>query len=270
MPVGDVLEADSKTGELKRVATYVDGRRIVTKTAHYKRNRNRKGEELKKSEEMFLAATTVEKTPDSFWNVTLAEYESQGKDLHHGPSKMWFESGKLQVEGFYQQDKRSGTFTYWYANGQVAATGEFADDLPNDVWVWWHENGQKAAVGKYRAGALVDEWRWWSEDGKLAHRKDLQRHRSHRRPIRRKCSSSVGLPRTEQGRRRSPDERRAVAVRLSLTATDVQTTNQHPRPRRSQRSAGFLFYLARIMHQEPWTKSYRPATCTVSPSGSGK
>lgn len=171
VPVGDVLEADSKTGELKRVATYIDGRRIVTKTAHYKRNRTRKGEELKKSEEMFLAATTVEKTPDSFWNVTLAEYESQGKDLHHGPSKMWFESGKRQVEGFYQQDQRSGTFTYWYANGQVAATGEFADDLPNDVWVWWHENGQKAAVGKYRAGALVDDWRWWSEDGKLAQEK---------------------------------------------------------------------------------------------------
>ncbi len=171
VPVGDVLEADSKTSELKRVATYIDGRRIVTKTAHFKRNRTRKGEELKKSEEMFLAATTVEKSSDSFWNVTLAEYESQGKDLHHGPSKMWFESGKRQVEGFYQQDQRSGTFTYWYANGQVAATGEFADDRPNDVWVWWHENGQKAAVGKYRAGALIDDWRWWSEDGKLAQEK---------------------------------------------------------------------------------------------------
>jgi antitoxin component YwqK of YwqJK toxin-antitoxin module len=168
VPVGDVLEADSKTGELKRVATYIDGRRIVTKTAHFKRNRNRKGEELKKSEEMFLAATTVQKTPDNFWSVTLAEYEAQGKDLRHGPSKVWFESGKRQVEGFYQQDKRSGTFTYWYANGQVAATGEFANDMPNDVWVWWHENGQKAAVGKYDAGKLVDDWRWWSNDGKLA------------------------------------------------------------------------------------------------------
>ena len=30
VPVGDVLEADSKTGELKRIATYIDGRRIVT------------------------------------------------------------------------------------------------------------------------------------------------------------------------------------------------------------------------------------------------
>ncbi len=169
VPVGDIVEADAKSGELKRIATYIDGRRIITKTANYKRNRNnRKGEEVKKSEEMFLAATTVEKTPDNFWNVTLADYESQGTDLHHGPSKMWFANGKLQVDGFYQQDKRSGTFTYWYENGQIAATGEYSNDLPNDVWVWWHENGQKAAVGKYREGALVDDWRWWSNDGKLA------------------------------------------------------------------------------------------------------
>lgn len=171
VPVGDVLEADAKSGELKRVATYIDGRRIATKTTHFERNnrnRNHKAEEMKKSEEMFLAATTVQKTADNFWNVTLAEYESQGKDLRHGPSKLWFESGKRQVEGYYQQDKRNGTFTYWYANGQVAATGEFVEDKPNDVWVWWHENGQKAAVGKYDDGKLVDDWRWWSEDGKLA------------------------------------------------------------------------------------------------------
>lgn len=171
VPVGDVLEADAKTGELKRVATYVDGRRIITKTARYEnrnRNRARKGEDPKKSEEMFLAATTVEKTPDNFWNLTLAEYQQQGQDLHHGPSKMWFENGKLQVEGFYQQGKRAGTFTFWYETGQIAATGEFADDKPNDVWIWWHQNGQKAAVGKYRAGALVDDWRWWNDNGKLA------------------------------------------------------------------------------------------------------
>jgi antitoxin component YwqK of YwqJK toxin-antitoxin module len=172
VPVGDVMEADSKTSELKRIATYIDGRRIVTKTAHYNnRSRNRKGEAPKKSEEMFLAATTVETKPDNFWNVQLAEYGPQGKDLRHGPSKMWFENGKTQVDGFYQNDQRSGTFTYWYANGQVAATGEFSEDRPNDIWVWWHENGQKAAIGKYRAGALVDEWRWWSEDGKLAQQK---------------------------------------------------------------------------------------------------
>jgi antitoxin component YwqK of YwqJK toxin-antitoxin module len=208
VPVGDVLEADSKTGELKRIATYVDGRRIITKTAHYPRAKNRKGDEVKKSEEMFLAATTVEKTPDNFWIVQLAEYESQGKDLHHGPSKMWFESGKLQAEGFYQMDKRSGTFSYWYANGQVAATGEFVDDLPSDIWVWWHENGQKAAVGNYRTGSLIGDWRWWNEDGKLAQTKTFNGN-----------EATASNPKDVLELGRAPSKKEAVARQTSAEQT---------------------------------------------------
>jgi antitoxin component YwqK of YwqJK toxin-antitoxin module len=208
VPVGDVLEADSKTGELKRIATYVDGRRIVTKTAYYPRAKNRKGDEVKKSEEMFLAATTVEKTPDNFWIVQLAEYESQGKDLHHGPSKMWFESGKLQAEGFYQMDKRSGTFSYWYATGQVAATGEFVDDLPSDIWVWWHENGQKAAVGNYRTGSLVGDWRWWNEDGKLAQSKTYNGN-----------EATASNPKDVLELGRAPSKKEAVARQTSAEQT---------------------------------------------------
>jgi antitoxin component YwqK of YwqJK toxin-antitoxin module len=165
VPVGDVLEADGKTGELKRVATYIDGRRIITKTTHHRRGKQ------KKSEEMFLAAKTIEKTPDNFWSVQLAEYGSEGNDLRHGPSKVWYENGQLQVEGVYRQDKRSGPFAYWYANGQISAMGTFTDDQPDNEWVWWHENGQKSAIGNYDNGAQIGEWRWWQESGKLAEKK---------------------------------------------------------------------------------------------------
>ena len=165
VPVGDVLEADAKSGELKRVATYIDGRRLITKTTHHRRGKQ------KKSEEMFLAAKTVETTPDNFWTVQLAEYGSEGNDLRHGQSKVWYENGQLQVEGVYRQDKRSGPFAYWYANGQISAMGTFTDDQPDNEWVWWHENGQKSAIGNYDNGALVGEWRRWQENGKLAETK---------------------------------------------------------------------------------------------------
>jgi antitoxin component YwqK of YwqJK toxin-antitoxin module len=165
VPVGDVLETDAKSGELKRVATYVEGRKIVTKTAHHKRGKQ------KKSEEMFLAATTVEKSADDFWSMKFAEYGSEGEDLRHGPAKAWFENGNVQSEGFYDYDKKDGTFTFWYANGQVAVSGEYDNDAPVGTWVWWHENGQKAAIGKYENGALVGQWRWWNDDGKLAEKK---------------------------------------------------------------------------------------------------
>jgi antitoxin component YwqK of YwqJK toxin-antitoxin module len=116
---------------------------------------------------MYLGAATSEKSPDDFWNVRLATYASDGKDLRHGVAKAWFPNGRIEQEGIYQFGKKSGVFTYWHENGQVAATGEYRDDEPEGTWVWWHENGQKSAYGKYEHGVLLGEWRWWNEAGKL-------------------------------------------------------------------------------------------------------
>jgi antitoxin component YwqK of YwqJK toxin-antitoxin module len=165
VPVGEVLEVNTK-GELAVIATYQDGRKVITKTSHHNKARN-----IKKSEETFLAATSVEQTPDDFWNLTLAEYNSEGQDLRHGISKSWFESGKPRHEGVYNMDKKHGMFTYWHANGQMAATGEYKDDKPIGAWVWWHENGVKSAFGEYRDGFLYGQWRWWAQDGQLAKQK---------------------------------------------------------------------------------------------------
>jgi antitoxin component YwqK of YwqJK toxin-antitoxin module len=162
VPVGDVLEVSNKTGELVRADTYIEGRKVVTKTSYYQNARDKK-----KTETMYLAATTVEQSTDDYWNFRLATYKTEGKDLRHGTAKAWYANGKPQSDGFYQYDKRSGTFSYWHENGQVAATGEYKEDRPEGIWVWWHGNGQKSAVGKYENGSLMGEWRWWSEEGKL-------------------------------------------------------------------------------------------------------
>jgi antitoxin component YwqK of YwqJK toxin-antitoxin module len=162
IPVGDVLEVNNKTGELARADSYVDGRRVITKTTYHSGSQRQK-----KSETMYLAATTVQQSADEFWNFRLAKYTSEGKDLKHGPSKAWFANGKPQFDGFYSMGERTGTFTYWHENGQVAATGEYKNDRAEGIWVWWHKNGQKSAVGKYQDGTLIGEWRWWNEDGRL-------------------------------------------------------------------------------------------------------
>jgi len=161
VPTGDVLEASKKTGELDRVATYVDGRKIVTRTTHFPGNRQ------KQTETMYLGAETTEKSADEFWNLRLAKYGTDGKDLRHGVAKVWYSNGRVEQEGIYQFGKKSGIFTYWHENGQVAATGEYRDDQPEGSWVWWHENGQKSAYGRYQDGVLIGEWRWWNETGKL-------------------------------------------------------------------------------------------------------
>lgn len=165
VPVGDVLEINNKNGEFERSASYVDGRKVVNKTAYFPGTRN------KKSEATYLAATTVKKSADDFWNVHFATYTSQGKDLRHGAWKEWYANGKPLQEGYYQNDKKSGTFVFWHENGQIAVTGEYKDDVPQGMWVWYHENGLKSAIGKYQDGAYIGEWRWWNEDGRISKRK---------------------------------------------------------------------------------------------------
>jgi antitoxin component YwqK of YwqJK toxin-antitoxin module len=162
IPVGDMLETNKKTGELARTSTYEDGRKVVTKTNYWPGSAKKKQSEI-----MYLAAKTVETTPDDFWTLRTAKYGTDGSDMRHGSSKAWFANGKPEMEGSYEHGKKAGTFTFWHENGQIAATGEYKDDVAQGTWVWWHANGQKSAVGKYTDGSLIGDWRWWDEAGKL-------------------------------------------------------------------------------------------------------
>lgn len=161
VPVGDVLEINPKNGELSKAATYDNGRKITTKTEKFAN-----GHQLR-SEIMYLAAKSVEKTPDDFWSTTPAKFVAEGKDLRHGSMKTWYSNGQLEQEGAYDNDKRIGAFAYWHQNGQIATTGAYRDDQPEGTWVWYYENGQKSTVGKYEHGKLVGDWRWWDDQGKL-------------------------------------------------------------------------------------------------------
>jgi antitoxin component YwqK of YwqJK toxin-antitoxin module len=161
IPVGEMLEINPKSGEVAVVATFDNGRKVVTQSAYYPRGRQLK------SQIDYLAAKSVAKSRDDFWSLGLAEYESKGANVRHGSMKKWYGNGQLELEGRYTDDKKTGAFRSWHQNGQLASTGEYLDDQPAGEWVWWYETGQKATVGKYEQGKLVGNWRWWDEHGKL-------------------------------------------------------------------------------------------------------
>lgn len=165
IPVGEVLQANTSTGELQRSATYLDGRRITTNIDYFTRAKRQKS-----LEEMYLAPKTVQKTPDDFWNSTFATYDHEGEPLRHGLSKTWFKNGQLESEGQYEYNKRVGHFRFWHPNGQISSEGDFKNDEYTGHWVWWHENGQKAITGRYDEGRTIGEWRWWNDKGQLSDR----------------------------------------------------------------------------------------------------
>jgi antitoxin component YwqK of YwqJK toxin-antitoxin module len=160
VPIGDV-EQLNREGVLETVATYVDGRRAITKVTHFD------GTKEKKTEANYLGARMVVSAPDDFWNATFAEYQTDGDQLRHGAWKTWYSNGQLKLEGYYRRDVELGTFTWWHPNGQRAVVGQYVDGGQHGEWVWWHDNGQKATVGDYQLGAQSGLWRQWTADGKL-------------------------------------------------------------------------------------------------------
>lgn len=161
VPVDDVLELDPKSGQLTPTASYLNGRRLLTKKANYPRSRQ------PKIEANYLAPTAVLDSPDDFWSVEFAQYKPQGEELRHGKWQEWYSNGQLQISGQYNHDQKVGRFTYWHSNGQKSAEGEFHKDQHDGEWVWWHVNGQKAVIGQFRDDALIGQWRWWSGNGHL-------------------------------------------------------------------------------------------------------
>ena len=87
VPVGDVLEVNSKNGEFERTATL--RRRPQGSHQDHPLHQGSKQEERSP----YLAATTTKKSPDDWWNIRFATYTTQGKDLRHGPWKEWYSTG---------------------------------------------------------------------------------------------------------------------------------------------------------------------------------
>lgn len=161
VPMGDVLQLDTKTGKLTESKKFLNGRQLITKKSMYKRSRQ------VQLEGNFLAPTSVQTSADSFSTFQFAKYEPQGEELRHGKWQEWYPNGQPKMSGQYNHDKKVGQFTYWHSNGQKAAEGQYLADKHEATWVWWHQNGQKSVTGSFQNGLLVDQWRWWAEDGKL-------------------------------------------------------------------------------------------------------
>jgi antitoxin component YwqK of YwqJK toxin-antitoxin module len=159
-PSGDLREL-ATNGELKTVASYVDGHQVVNKLTRFPES------DLKQVESTWLTAATTIVDRDDFWHVSFAKFRAQEKQVRHGPWKSWYCNGQLQCQGNYQFGRETGTFTWWHANGTQAVEGQFVDGRPDGDWTWWYANGQKAAEVQINRGAVVARWRHWTSDGQI-------------------------------------------------------------------------------------------------------
>jgi len=101
------------------------------------------------------------------------------KQSQNSKSKVYYDSGKIEIEGTIQNEKAVGLWTYWYENGQKEKSGQCYDffinsNIPKPIgmWTYWYENGRKEKEGRFSTesdslmgGTKEGDWTYWDENG---------------------------------------------------------------------------------------------------------
>lgn len=111
---------------------------------------------------IFSLATGLYLVGQTTYNKTDKNGLKQGKWV-----KMW-DNGMVRYEGFFKNDKPTGTFKYFYPSGKEKATVTFSDEGDTAHNISYHENGKKMAEGDFVSQKKVGVWKYFSDvDEKL-------------------------------------------------------------------------------------------------------
>ncbi len=69
-----------------------------------------------------------------------------------GDFKAWYESGKLEEEGRYENGRKHGLFTKWYENGRKAAQGRYTAGAEEGRFELWSPSGALAQIATFEGG----------------------------------------------------------------------------------------------------------------------
>jgi hypothetical protein len=64
----------------------------------------------------------------------LPVWETTHVAVRHGPIKVWYASGTLQLEGAFLDDQRDGLWTHYDQQGQILEQGHYRDGLREGAW----------------------------------------------------------------------------------------------------------------------------------------
>lgn len=64
--------------------------------------------------------------------------------VRHGPSRAWYDDGRLRYETSWWQGVKHGRFTFWYPDGRKRAEGQDRHGVPDGTWTSWAEDGTVA------------------------------------------------------------------------------------------------------------------------------
>ncbi|MDQ3142235.1 MAG: toxin-antitoxin system YwqK family antitoxin [Bacteroidota bacterium] len=82
----------------------------------------------------------------------LYSLENLKDDMYHGPYFVYYPSGKIKVEGQYENNVTVGDWKAFFENGQIKETVRMSDNQENGPFKEYYPNGKLKAEGTYLEG----------------------------------------------------------------------------------------------------------------------
>ena len=109
-------------------------------------------------------------TPDGYYLVQ--DFYKKSNNKYTSPYMITNEQAVTQ---FYTQQIEfennrapiAGAYITWWQNGRKQTQGNYQNGNAEGISIFWYNNGQKGEEGQYRNGKPVGTWSRWESDGTL-------------------------------------------------------------------------------------------------------
>jgi uncharacterized protein len=80
---------------------------------------------------------------------------------------IYYESGKLKAEGYYDNGVKHGSWKYFHPNGILSAEGAYENGHTIGQWKYYHHNGKLSSEGVELEGKKDGYWKLYYETGEF-------------------------------------------------------------------------------------------------------
>ena len=94
-------------------------------------------------------------------------YKGSGANKEMLRETIYYPGKKIQIDGAYYNNKRTGKWVYYYSNGNIWSEGFFKDGRNEGKRTIYFENGRIKYEAYYKDGERTGKWRFFDEKGNL-------------------------------------------------------------------------------------------------------
>lgn len=87
--------------------------------------------------------------------------------------KIYFENGKIKMQGSIKNNAREGKWEAFFDDGVIQSVGMFKDGIRHGEAKVYYHNKQIMYEGTYKNGKESGEWKFYNEQGELVNEKDF-------------------------------------------------------------------------------------------------